>query len=231
MDNEDLTSKSEKLGRAITEAEAVLERLEREQAEARSRLASLRGQLASLHADSTVHLPVVPDTPKSPAEKVQLFRSLFRGREDVYPTRFMSKKTGKPGYAPACRNKFVAGLCELPRIKCVECTNQAFLPFNGAALLGHLTGRHVMGVYPMLEDETCWFLAVDFDKGSWAEDVKAFAQIARARGLPVAIERSRSGNGAHVWFFFTAPVVASVARQMGCHLLTESGGAFLWATF
>jgi superfamily II DNA or RNA helicase len=89
-------------------------------------------------------------------------------------------------------------------------------------VLDHLRGHHVMGVYPLLPDETCWFLAVDFDKSSWQEDVGAFAEASRGRGLPVAVERSRSGNGAHAWFFFSAPVMASLARKMGCYLLTET---------
>jgi superfamily II DNA or RNA helicase len=89
-------------------------------------------------------------------------------------------------------------------------------------ILDHLQGRHVMGVYPLLQDETCWFLAVDFDKSSWQQDVAAFAETCRSTGVPVAIERSRSGNGAHAWFFFAAPVSANVARRMGCHLLTET---------
>src|SRR5437762_10042042 len=126
--------------------------------------------------------------PPSPVEKVRLFRSLFRGREEVFPTRFVSKKTGKSGYAPACTNKFVPEVCELPRIKCGECPNQAFLPFNDQAILDHLQGRHVMGVYPLLSDETCWFLAVDFDKAAWHEDVVSFAETCRSVGVPVAVE-------------------------------------------
>jgi hypothetical protein len=102
---------------------------------------------------------------------VTLFRSLFRGRDEIFPTRFVSKKSGKAGYAPACRNKFVRGVCELPKVKCGECPNQAFIPFDDAAVVRHLTGRHVMGVYPLLDDETCWFLAVDFDKSEWIDDV------------------------------------------------------------
>jgi superfamily II DNA or RNA helicase len=134
----------------------------------------------------------------------------------------VSKKTGKPGYAPACANKFVRGVCELPKVKCGDCTNQAFRPVDDGAVLGHLRGKHVMGVYPMLPDETCWFLAVDFDKGTWKEDVRAFAETARRLGLPALIERSRSGNGAHVWFFFSEPVSSSSARKMGCHVITET---------
>ena len=160
--------------------------------------------------------------PRSPAEKVRLFRELFRGRDDLYPTRFVSKKTGKPGYAPACSNKFVQGVCELPKVKCGDCTNQAFRRVDDAAVLGHLRGKHVMGVYSMLPDESCWFLAVDFDKTTWQEDARAFAGTARRLGLSPLIERSRSGNGAHVWFFFSEPVAAATARKMGCHLITEA---------
>jgi superfamily II DNA or RNA helicase len=90
------------------------------------------------------------------------------------------------------------------------------------AILGHLTGRHVMGVYPMLEDETCRLLAIDFDKASWRDDVAALTETCRQMGVPVSVERSRSGNGAHAWFFFTGPVAASVARRMGCYLITET---------
>ncbi len=140
----------------------------------------------------------------------------------MFPTRFVSKKTGKPGYAPACTNKFVRGVCELPKVKCGECPNQAFVRLDDQAVLAHLQGRHVMGVYPLLEDETCWFLAVDFDKSTWKDDVLAFVATCRLVGLPVAVERSRSGNGAHVWFFFEEPVPAVIARRMGCHLITET---------
>ena len=107
-------------------------------------------------------------------------------------------------------------------MKCGECSNQAFVPVDDAAVLAHLQGRHVMGVYPLLEDETCWFLAVDFDKSAWADDVLAFVATCRQAGLPAAVERSRSGNGAHVWFFFAEPVPASLARRMGCSLITET---------
>jgi len=216
----------EELLASIAEEEARLAKLDADQASARGRLAGLRAELATLGAEPEIRarLPLVVDVPAptSPAEKVALFRSLFRGRQDVFPTRFVSKKTGKPGYAPACRNKFVKGICELPRVRCGECPNQAFIPFDDAAVVGHLTGHYVMGVYPLLEDETCWLLAVDFDKSTWTDDVRAFAETCRRGGLPAAVERSRSGNGAHVWLFFSAPVPAASARKMGCYLITET---------
>src|SRR6187399_1340937 len=117
----------------------------------------------------------------SPSQsKIALFRSLFRGREDVYPRRFESRKTGKAGYAPACANEWVRGVCEKPRIKCAECPNRRFLAVTPEVVRWHLSGqddhgqRFVMGVYPMLQDETCWFLAADFDRENWQEDAGAF---------------------------------------------------------
>ena len=211
---------------AIAEEESVSATLTAQQAESRNRLAALRAELAALDTepDIRVRMPLAVEgpIPQTPADKVRLFRSLFRGREDIFPTRFVSAKTGKSGYAPACRNKFVRGVCQLPKVKCGDCPNQAFIPFDEAAVIGHLTGRHVMGIYPLLPDETCWFLAVDFDKSTWIEDVGAFVETCRRVGLPVAVERSRSGNGAHVWFFFSSPVPAAAARKMGCYLITET---------
>lgn len=214
------------LRNAITKEESRLSTLTAQHAESSRRLSALKAELAALDSRPRIHVPLpkalrVP-TPQTPSDKVRLFRSLFRGRADIFPTRFVSAKTGKSGYAPACRNKFVRGVCELPKIKCGDCPNQAFLPFDDAAVLGHLTGRHVMGVYPLLPDETCWFLAIDFDKSTWTEDVTAFLETCRQVEVPAAAERSRSGNGGHVWFFFSSPVPAAAARKMGCYLITET---------
>ncbi len=222
-----MTPRKDELIGEIEKAEALLSRLEAEQEEPRARLAALRAELAAqgqAELSIRLQLPVTlpQPVPRSPEEKVRLFRQLFRGRGDVFPTRFVSKKTGKPGYAPACTNKFVRGVCGLPKVKCSECPNQAFVPRDDAAVLAHLQGRHVMGVYPLLEDETCWFLAVDFDKSTWQDDVLAFVATGRQVGLPAAVERSRSGSGAHVWFFFSEPVPAVSARRMGCYLITET---------
>jgi hypothetical protein len=164
----------------------------------------------------------------SPEEKIALFRSLFRGREDVYPRRFENRKTNKAGYAPACENEWVRGICEKPRIKCAECPHRRFLPVTDEVIRWHLQGADdhgrdfVMGVYPMLLDETCLFLAVDFDEESWQDDVQAFAETCQSLRIPVALERSRSGNGAHVWFFFAEAISASAARKLGSYLLTET---------
>jgi hypothetical protein len=188
----------------IAGEEQRLADLERALGEARARREQL---LSEFQAASSTTSPIwsLPSAGngkpvQTPADKVKLFRSLFRGRSDIFPTRFVSKRTGKPGYAPKCSNKFQAGLCILEAGgKCSECPNQAFLPVSDQVVLDHLRGKHVMGVYPLLEDETCWFLTADFDKSSWKEDVAAFAETCRVRSVPIAIERSRSGNGAHAW--------------------------------
>jgi superfamily II DNA or RNA helicase/very-short-patch-repair endonuclease len=161
-------------------------------------------------------------------EKIALFRSLFRGREDVYPRRFESRKTGKSGYAPACANEWVRGICEKPRIKCAECPHRRFLPVTDEVIRWHLSGRDdagqpfVAGVYPMLLDETCFFLAVDFDKAGWLDDSSAFMETCRRLGLSSALERSRSGRGGHAWLFFDEAVPAALARKLGSHVLTEA---------
>ena len=161
-------------------------------------------------------------------EKIALFRSLFRGRDDVYPRRFESRKTGKSGYAPACANEWVRGICEKPRIKCAECPHRRFLPVTDDVIRWHLSGRDdagqtfVVGVYPMLLDETCFFLAVDFDKSGWLDDSTAFVETCGRMGLSAALERSRSGRGGHAWLFFEEAVPAALARKLGSHILTET---------
>ena len=203
---------------AIAREERHLAKLLEDADRTRDRLTTLRASASAGGVGS--HQGSPPS--RTSSEKVALFRELFRGRRDVFPVRFVSKRTGKAGYAPACRNKFVPGVCELPKIKCGECQNQAFFVVDDAAVLGHLTGRQVMGVYPLLPDETCWFLAIDFDKKAWLDDVHAFLETCRSLALSPLVERSRSGNGAHVWFFFSEPVPAVLARQMGSALITET---------
>ena len=162
------------------------------------------------------------DVPSTPAQKIALFRSLFRGREDVYPKFWTNIGTGRSGYAPACENEWVRGICEKPRVKCGDCRHQRFLPVQDRVLLDHFQGRHVVGVYPLLADDTCWLLAADFDKRDWMGDVAAFREACDSEGLPVAVERSRSGEGAHAWFFFDRALPAVQARQMGCFLITKA---------
>lgn len=217
----------------IAREESRLVDLKAEVETAAARLAGLREQLTSL---PTVQVPIQPRliadvaiAPATNAAKVNLFRALFRGRDDVFPRRWENEKKGKSGYSPACDNEWEWGLCEKKRspgpgkrATCGECSNQAFIAVSDEEVAKHLRGDQVMGVYPLLADETCWFLAADFDKKTWQEDVAAFAETCSLHDVPVAIERSRSGNGAHAWFFFASPVSAVAARKLGCFLITET---------
>jgi superfamily II DNA or RNA helicase len=214
-----MTIPEEPLRDRIEKEAARLARLEVDVEATKARLKELRAHLPAA-SDAPLLLPKGPTV----RDKVALFKSLFRGREDVFPRLWENPRKGTKGYAPACFNEWVQGVCEKPRVKCGECPNQAFIPAGDQVIEDHLRGRHIIGVYPLLKDETCWFLAADFDKAAWKEDVAAFRDIARAAGLAPVVERSRSGNGAHVWFFFSAPVLASTARKMGCFLITETMG-------
>ncbi len=158
----------------------------------------------------------------STQEKVALFRRLFRGRTDVFSIRWESKTTGKSGYAPACANEWRAGLCRKPRVKCSECGHRMFVPLSDSVIYGHLTGERTIGVYPLLEDDTCHFLAVDFDEAEWRQDATAFIQSCHELGVSAALEISRSGQGAHVWIFFTGKVSARDARRLGSAIISHT---------
>ncbi len=171
--------------------------------------------------------PVLPASAPEPSrfstdEKVALFRRLFRGRTDVYPIRWEGKTSAKSGYSPACANEWRIGVCEKPRIKCGDCGNRLLIPLSDAVLYDHLAGKHTVGVYPLLEDDTCHFLAIDFDEADWKEDARAFVQSCTELGVPAVIEISRSGNGAHVWVFFAGRVPARDARRLGTAIISHT---------
>jgi len=173
----------------------------------------------------TKHVPAasMPEPSRlSTGEKVALFRRLFRGRTDVYPIRWESKTTAKSGYSPACANEWRAGVCEKPRIKCGDCSNRSLIPLSDAVIYEHLSGESTIGIYPLLEDDTCYFVAIDFDEAEWREDARAFVQSCSELGVPVALEISRSGNGAHAWVFFAGRVSARDARRLGTAIISHT---------
>jgi superfamily II DNA or RNA helicase len=219
-------TKEQSLRQAIAREETLFADLACKHKKSQARLEALKAKLTAMEPaptlSSTQTVQPGTDVPTTAEEKISLFRQLFRGRNDVFPLLWISSKTGRKGYSPACGNEWVRGVCGKPRVKCSECPNQAFLPLTDQVIINHLQGRHIIGVYPLLQDETCWFLAADFDKESWLDDVAAFLDTCRDLGIPAEIERSRSGNGAHVWFFFSSPVPAVSARRMGCYLITET---------
>ena len=161
------------------------------------------------------------DSEISTQEKLTFFGGLFRGREDVFALRWESKK-GTAGYSPACAHEWDPAFCNKPKTKCGECVNRTLLPLTESVIYDHLAGKHTVGVYPLLKDDTCWFLAADFDKKSWMEDAISVLKTCGELEIPVTLERSRSGHGGHVWIFFNEPLPALLARQMGTVILTLS---------
>ena len=164
-------------------------------------------------------------------ERVALFMSLFKGREDVFARRWFSKSTGKAGYQPVCVNEWRRGVCDKKTYKCAECPNRDFAPLTSQDVYRHLEGKDenccdVVGLYAIMPDNNCSFLCTDFDdkscKHGYKDDVLAFVGVCRDWQIPYAIERSRSGNGAHIWIFFEEPVPAFKARRLGNAILTEA---------
>lgn len=153
------------------------------------------------------------------AEKIHIFMSLFRGREDIYAKRWQNKKD-QTGYSPVCLNEWKRGFCQKPTIKCFECKHQKYDVLDEKVIESHLRGNIVAGLYPLLTNDNCYLLAIDFDDEGWQKDSLALREVCNIFGIPFALERSRSGNGAHAWFFFEGPVSANLARKFGSALLT-----------
>ena len=151
----------------------------------------------------------------SKGEKVRLFRQLFRGREDIYAVRWEGRN-GKAGYCPASRKDW-----SKPSVS-KSAAPKEYFPLTDEVIHNHLTGRIIAGVYPLLADETCWFLAADFDKSTWQEDVRSYLETCREWHVPALLERSRSGRGGHIWVFFNTPVPARLARMLGAAILTRT---------
>ncbi len=157
----------------------------------------------------------------SPEAKIDLFISYFKGRSDVYPFRWESKNA-RSGYSPACWNEWKPKICNKPRVSCTECSNQNFKQYDQQSIFDHLKGNQTIGIYPLLEDNTTHILAADFDKQDWIESVHAFSEACEFYQVHHIVEKSRSGNGGHVWIFFAQSVEASKARKLGNALLTKA---------
>lgn len=179
-------------------------------------------QLHALEAPSEPHPLQAPICNLTPDEKISLFMEYFRGRSDVFAHLWVNNRTGKKGYSPACKNEWVRTLCKKPAVKCSECPHQAFVPLDGNAVRQHLSGSQVVGIYPMLQNEACYFLAMDFDKENWLVDLSALRSTCDEEGVPVAVERSRSGFGGHAWVFFNEEIPAVLARKLGSYLITRT---------
>jgi hypothetical protein len=147
-------------------------------------------------------------------QRIALFRSLFHGRDDVYAVRW-ENADGRSGYMPKADRDWKAYLRAKDQDrKKVDRLTREFRPLTDEVVRGHLVGDHTIGIYSLLQDETSWFLAVDFDKKTWQKDAAAFLAVCRELSVPAALERSRSGNGGHVWIFFDRSIPATNARTV-----------------
>ena len=203
-------------GDRIKEIEAKLHDLEARRQGLLAEMREIRNETNS------PELPLGKGTPGTNEDKIDLFLSLFGARRSVYPKLWINLKKGSKGYSPACSNEWVHGLCEKPRVKCSDCPNQNFPPLDHSAIHSHLIGRHTIGTYAICEDDSCIFLAADFDGDGWMQDIEAYRRAAEQMGISVGVERSRSGNGGHAWIFFSRPVPAVLARRLGTLIVARA---------
>jgi len=206
-----------------------IDRIKEIEAELHDLEARRQGLLAEMReirsAAESPELILGKGTPSTNEEKIDLFLSLFGARRSLYPKLWINRKKGSKGYSPACSNEWVHGVCEKPRVKCSDCPNQNFPPLDHSAIHSHLIGRHTIGTYAIREDDSCIFLAADFDGDGWMQDIEAYRRAAEQMGISVGMERSRSGNGGHAWIFFASPVPAVLARRLGT-LIVDRASSF-----
>ena len=165
----------------------------------------------------------------TPQGKIDLYASLFVGRQDVFALRWYNAKSDKSGYSPVCENKWQSGKCDMKKYPCASCPFKLPIPLSDGYIFNHLAGkdsacRDVVGLYPLMEGDVCRFLAFDFDShtgssDAWKKDAAAVRKTCTAFSVPVSVEISRSGKGAHLWIFFSEAIAAKRARNFGTLIL------------
>ena len=201
------------LDAAIEDAEAQIAELDRQREAAVTRLAELS------HLREGRERSADCGNEPSPIAKARLFADLFRGREDVFAVRWENATKGRSGYSPRCANEWRPGICAKPKVRCGACQRQAFASLDVQQLLAHLRGQQVIGLYPLLADDSCRLLAIDLDGDSWRVDTKLLADVCQSLGVEPAVEVSVRQWRPRV-VFFTDPVPAADARRLGFAILT-----------
>lgn len=194
----------------LQQALEKIEQLKKENIALKKENRTLKDQLLNVNKETSTYNNPKVTAQSAKEEKLSLFMNLFRGRTDVFAQKRISKN-GKPAFYPVKAS-----------FSNYSDPNVSYHPLTESIIIDHLKGKKIIGVYPLLENNTCSFLAVDFDKKEWKRDVLIFAETCEKFRVPYHIERSQSGNGAHVWFFFEKPVAASLARKFGNVLLSKS---------
>ncbi|MDO8446568.1 MAG: DEAD/DEAH box helicase family protein [Deltaproteobacteria bacterium] len=203
------------------EIERRISDLEKEKSDLLSELSRLQSTTIPEKETPLLGLPALTSAPATTSEKINLFLKLFRCRDDVYPKLWENRSKGTKGYSPVCAHEWVRGVCGKPKVKCSDCQGRSFLKLDAVAVETHLRGTATIGTYAISAGDSCVFLACDFDGDGWQEDVKSYRNAARSMGVDVAVERSRSGAGAHAWIFFQEPVPARLARLLGTVILSK----------
>jgi len=198
----------------LTELKVIDTRLQQIEVEKQKLLADRQTLLKQQHQLSTC-------SPMTPEQKVEIFADLFKGRNDIYATRWENAK-GRNGYGLACDNEWKSGVCAKPKVKCGECPNQKFKPITKQTIYDHLSGKIIVGLYPLCKDSSSHLLAIDFDKSDWRESIQAISKACSTNDIPHAVEISRSGNGAHLWVFFSEAISAKTIRQLGFFILDKA---------
>jgi superfamily II DNA or RNA helicase len=210
-------------------------RLTEENRQLRAQLGIARSDCPESGVGQTTAKTILADTPSpegnsfrnitrasDAVSKIELFMSRFKGRDDVFASRWENQSKNTSGYSPVCLNQWKAGLCGKPKMSCRKCANKSYAALNKHVIEAHLRGNMVVGIYPLLPDETCCFLAMDFDDADWPSDIATVRELCNELDIPIAVERSRSGNGGHIWFFFENRISAVLARKFGTALVTHS---------
>lgn len=216
-----LGMKNNEISHQIKKIEKRLHNLETEKQTLLSELTALK-QSSDENTTAYLGIKASKNPPETPEEKINLFLKLFRCREEVFPRFWENTKSGKKGYSPVCGNEWKRSVCFKPKVKCSDCKNQSFIPFDSKIAKKHLTGKIAIGSYAINIGDKCIFLAADFDKSAWREDIWFYKNAAEKMSIQVSIEISKSGNGAHAWIFFAHPVSAKQARMLGDFILTSA---------
>ncbi len=221
-----------KIGTMIDVFELELIELDARRAEIKERLDALKREREQLGRKTATAIAGSPNAGKDldPHEKIALYRTLFRGRRNVFPKRCENEKTGRGDYRPCRRSETTRDERETPETSRADRGTRGCLPVTDTVIKSHLLGydltretgeEFAIGVYMVTRDETCRLLVAEFEGEAWKEDAAAYQETCRDLAMPASLERTRTGNG-RVWIFLQEPAPAGMVGKLGAHLISET---------